>query len=191
MLIMFGLPLLAGLVLLVLRQRQQRGLRHLAEARQLERSADHVLHVAQTIQQHTGRADIAHALLSLVERFTTRAALLAPDEPRNEGLLERYRAIELRLRNQPDEAQPIALGSNAERELNHTRFLVMEANRLLGRLQQEQLFDRGELEAMADVLQQTLRAIDLRLQLRAAMMGQSIGELPAETNPPRRTWPQG
>jgi hypothetical protein len=171
MFIMLGLPLLAGVLLLLWRRQQQRQLALLAEARQLERSADHVLHVAQTIQQYTGRADIAHALLSLVERFTTRAAQLAPREPRNEGLLERYHAIELRLRTQPEETVPEGLGAGAERELNHTRFLVLEANRLLGRLQQERLFDAADLKEMADLLQQTLRAVDLRLQLRAAMMG--------------------
>lgn len=192
LLLLFLLPLAAGLLLLLLRRRNRQALERLGEARQLERSADHVLHVAQNIHLHIGRSDIAHALLSLAGRFIERAALLAPRQPHNGELQARFEALEGQLRTEPDTPTvPRNITHGTERELNHTRFLLLEATRLLARLQREQLFERAELEAMSDVLQQTLRAVDLRLQLHAAMFGhQPQPEAEPQDSADRRTYPR-
>ena len=150
-------------------RRHQRGLLHRRRAAHQLRGAAHIRELALSTQIYTGRNDIALALLPLAAQMLDEAIRLAPKDPTPVKALRECEQLRAVLRDGTAMSGPELMSAlDSESSLNRAHMELMEAARLLGRVERLESVTPAALQEMLDALKQTQRSVELRLNLRQA-----------------------
>jgi hypothetical protein len=169
-LILLALGLATALIAITIAiKRHQRSLLRRRRAQHQLRGAIHIKELALSTQIYTGRNDIALALLPLTLQMLDQALQLTPDDAELGAARRECQQLTTALLDGTNPNGPeLATALDSESALNRAQMELMEAIRLLGRVEKLDWVAAPELQEMLDALRQTQRAIGLRLSLRQA-----------------------
>jgi len=163
------IALLAFLVIAAIRHRnRQYGLLRQRQVEHELRGAEHIKKVALAMHRCTGRNDIALALLQLARQQLEAAHRLAPQHQLVGASVRDYENLCNALRQGTIIAEPEVIPLDSAGLLNDARMQLLEALRLLGRVERQGWVEAGNLREMQDSLNQAQRSVEMRLNMRQA-----------------------
>lgn len=170
------IALLIFLAIAAIRHRhRQTGLFQQQQVEHELRGAEHIKKVALAMHRCTGRNDIALALLQLARQQLEAAHRLAPQHQLVGASVRDYENLCNALRQGTIIAEPEIIPLDSAGLLNDARMQLLEALRLLGRVEKQGWVETGNLQEMHDSLTQAHRSIEARLSLRQAAQAQAQG----------------
>jgi hypothetical protein len=191
-LVLSALAVIAGLLAITFFvRRHQRGLLHRRRAVHQQRGAAHIRELALSTQIYTGRNDIALALLPLAMQMLEEAMRLVPGDHTYGAALREYRQLMTALNDGTAPTGPELMSAlDSESSLNRAHMELIEAARLLGRVEKLEHVSPADLQEMLDALKQTQRSVELRLNLRqAAQVATLLNNDNGDPSPPVRASP--
>jgi|GEM_PF-2627447 len=184
------LALLAFMIFAALKQRRrQHGMHQEHQVEHELRGAEHIKKVALAMHRCTGRNDIALTLLQLARQQLEAAHRIAPRHQLVEASVRDYENLDSALRQGTIVAEPEVIPLDSIGLLDDARMQLLEALRLLGRVEKQGWANPDNLREMHDSLAQAHRSIEMRLNLRqnagagAATSGDG-GDHPAQAPTP-------
>lgn len=184
-LVVLALVTVLALATIIVRKRHS-DLRRQQQVEHELRGAEHIKKVALATHSYTGRSDVPLALLQLARQQLEAAHKLAPQHQPLAAALRDWESLSAALRQGTIVTEPATAPLDSETVLNHARMQLLEALRLLARVDKQGWIAPADLQAMHDSLKQAQRSIELRLDLRqAAQTGAPAepGRLETEEHP--------